>query len=92
MVGWKGAVCMCGGRVRAVCVRVRRRGGATKEGGGTSALSLPMVAASTAAASAFEKGIVGTPRRASAIESLWLMPFSIAPSSARLSGGATRSG
>jgi hypothetical protein len=67
-------------------------GGATKEGGGTSALSLPMVAASTAAASAFEKGIVGTPRRASAIESLWLMPFSIAPSSARLSGGATRSG
>ena len=27
MVGWKGAVCMCGGRVRAVCVRVRRRGG-----------------------------------------------------------------
>ena len=55
-------------------------------------MSLPMVAASTAAASTFEKGIVGTPRRASAIESLWLMPFSIVPFSACLTSGAACSG
>ena len=82
-------------RMRAVCV-CERAGG---EGGynerrvkRTSALSLPIVAANTAAASTFEKGIAGTPRRASAIASRWLMPFSIAPFSACLSGGATRSG
>lgn len=74
-------------RVRAVCVCVCVIGR-----WGTSALSLPMVAASTAAASTFEKGIVGTPRRASAIESLWLMPFSIVPFSACLTSGAACSG